>query len=76
MTGSVTIDATDTVTLQDIPGTGEEYGTITNGTIALGTANYTRPNASGFRRLRVDPTGITGAGAATHYKLIIKASGG
>lgn len=48
---------------------GIEYGTLTNGSISLGSATYNRPHAAGsYETVRFDPNTISGA---THYRVTV-----
>lgn len=62
LTGSVTLD---------IAVTGDQFFTVSNGTIVLGTDNYDMPTAQGsYNTYRLDLNGITAPATATHFKLL------
>ena len=70
MTGSVTFTATPSDA--QVTGVGEEYLTVANGTLTLGTSDYNPPSAEGrVKRIKVVFNTVVGA---THYRLIAHSS--
>lgn len=73
LTGTVTFSGTPV----DAPnaGVGEEYLSVNDGTLTLGTADYTPANATGLvNRVRVNLSTIAGAGSPAAFRLVIKSS--
>lgn len=73
LTGTVTFSGTPV----DAPnaGVGEEYLSVNDGTLTLGTADYTPANATGLvNRVRVNLSTIAGAGSPVAFRLVIKSS--
>lgn len=72
MTGSITITATPSDSQN--AGVNEEYLSVANGTITLGTSDYNPPSAAGsVKRVKAVFNTVVGA---THYKLIVASFGG
>ena len=60
MTGNVVFEMSET---------GEEFGTMPEGTLTLGTTTYDRPNTIGsYSKVRATFNAVTGA---SHYKMLI-----
>lgn len=72
MTGTVTFTATNDASNNS--GVDEEYGSVQDGELTLGSSTYVRPVVSTqISRVKVDFGSVTGA---THYKLIIGSNAG
>lgn len=65
MTGTVVFEMSEN---------GDEFGTMPDGTLALGTSQYNRPNALGsYNTARATFTTVVGA---THYKMLVSSFAG
>ena len=65
MTGDVIFEMSET---------GEEFATMTNGTLALGTTQYSRAEGVGsYKEARVTFDTVAGGGA-THYRMLVASS--
>ena len=70
LTNPVGTGAMSGVVLVEVSETGEDYATIINGTIALGSPSYDRPNVgTQILKVRAQFLAVTGA---THYKILVK----
>lgn len=65
MTGNVVFELSEN---------GDEFGTMSDGTLTLGTTNYSRPNAGGsYSTARATFNTVVGA---THYKMLVSSFAG
>ena len=65
MTGNVVFEMSEN---------GDEFGTMANGTLALGTSQYNRPNATGsYATAKATFDTVVGA---THYKMLVSSFAG
>lgn len=65
MTGTVTVEMSEI---------GDEFGTVSDGTITLGTTQYNRPNSSGsISQVRATFNTVTGA---THFRMLVSSFAG
>lgn len=72
MTGTVTFTATNDAGINS--GVDEEYGSVQDGVLTLGSSTYLRPVVSTqISRVKVVFAAVTGA---THYKLIVGSTEG